>query len=145
MNDPVFVRVGQGVRNLNPVAQNALNRQPVAWDDFVQPPAIEQLHDDEGFAIGLTDFVDGADIGVVQKRGMLCLSNQARAGSFVEAMLPGHGLDRDLSPQPRIAGAIDLAHPARAKRGKDFVGAESSAGSKNHWQFRGARASSRAL
>jgi hypothetical protein len=64
---------------------------------------------------------------------MLCLPDQARSGSFVEAKLSGNGLDGDLSAQPRVACPIDLAHPARAKRGKDLVGAESSAGSKNHW------------
>ena len=43
-------------------------------------------------------------------------------------------LDGDVAPQPRIAGAIDLAHATGADGGNDFVWAESSA-----WSERGQR------
>ena len=36
----------------------------------------------------------------------------------------GQHLDRDVAPEPRVARAVDLAHPARAERDEDLVGAE---------------------
>src|SRR3989442_6299022 len=41
-------------------------------------------------------------------------------------------LDRDLAVQPRVAGAIDLAHSPRTERGDDLVGAEAGAGEEPH-------------
>jgi hypothetical protein len=37
-------------------------------------------------------------------------------------------LDRDLTAKPGVPRPIDLAHPARAEGGKDFIRAEPSAG-----------------
>ena len=39
----------------------------------------------------------------------------------------GQDLDGDVAPEPRIARAIDLAHPARADGGEDFIRAETGA------------------
>jgi len=33
-------------------------------------------------------------------------------------------LDRHVAPEPRVAGAIDLAHSSRTERGEDLVGTE---------------------
>jgi hypothetical protein len=35
----------------------------------------------------------------------------------------------DLAAEPRVLGAVDLAHAARAERGDDLVGTEAGAGS----------------
>ena len=36
-------------------------------------------------------------------------------------------LERDLASEPRVAGAVDLAHPPRADQRDDFVRAKTSA------------------
>ena len=41
-------------------------------------------------------------------------------------------LDRDIPSEPRIAGAIDLAHASGAERGQDFVGTEARASGQSH-------------
>ena len=40
----------------------------------------------------------------------------------------GQHLDRDLAAEPRVARAVDLAHPAGAERRDDLVGPQASAG-----------------
>ena len=40
----------------------------------------------------------------------------------------GQNFDGDYSIEARVASAVDLAHPARAERGDDFVMTESSPG-----------------
>src|SRR3970282_2489818 len=44
----------------------------------------------------------------------------------------GQHLDRDASPEGRVARAIHLAHAARAERGDDRVGTETGAGRQRH-------------
>ena len=39
----------------------------------------------------------------------------------------GNRLDRDVAAQPRVPGAIDLAHAARADQSVDFIRAEARA------------------
>ena len=45
----------------------------------------------------------------------------------------GENLDGDGAIEPRVAGLVDLAHPARAKRRDDFVRAEPLAGSQGQF------------
>jgi hypothetical protein len=64
---------------------------------------------------------------VVQRRrgtGFLFESLQA-AGVGGERR--GEHLDRHVASEPRIAGAVDLAHPTGAKRGDDLVRPKTSA------------------
>ena len=41
-------------------------------------------------------------------------------------------LDRDIAAEPRIVGAVDLAHAAGIEHGKDFVRTETARGQR-HW------------
>ena len=41
-------------------------------------------------------------------------------------------LDRHLAPEPRVLRPVDLAHPARAERREDLVGAELRSGGERH-------------
>ena len=54
-------------------------------------------------------------------------SKRARTSGFDERCWRQH-LDRDLASEPRVAGAIHLAHAAGAERGDDLVGAEAGTG-----------------
>ena len=42
--------------------------------------------------------------------------------------------DGDRAIEPRVAGRVDFAHPARAERREDLVGAEARAGGESHVQ-----------
>jgi hypothetical protein len=48
-------------------------------------------------------------------------------------------LDRDLTVQPWIAGAVHLAHPAGAERAQNLVRSEASARSEGHMPATGRR------
>ena len=62
-----------------------------------------------------------------ERRDGAGLALEPRQASRVAGERRGQDLDRDLAPEPRVPGAVDLAHPARAERGEDLVGAEVSA------------------
>ena len=46
------------------------------------------------------------------------------AAAGVVRDIGGQDLDGDVAAQARIAGAVDLAHGARAQAGDDFIGSE---------------------
>ena len=46
---------------------------------------------------------------------------EAGAAVLVADALGGQDLDRDLAAEARVAGAVDLAHPAGAERGEHLV------------------------
>ena len=62
----------------------------------------------------------------------LRLALEAREALGVLRERGGQRLDRDVAPEPRVAGAIHLAHAARAERRDDLVGAEAGAGGQGH-------------
>ncbi len=66
MRDGTAVRVGQCTCDLDAVAQDGFDRQTTDPDQLPQRPAIHQFHDDVQLAIELSDFVDGADVGMAQ-------------------------------------------------------------------------------
>ena len=60
-----------------------LERQRSGGDLVVEGFAVEVRHRDEGVPLDLVDFVDGADVGVVERGGGLGLAEEARLGFVV--------------------------------------------------------------
>ena len=96
--------------------------QPLA-----QRLALEQFEDDVSGPVLGTDVVDGEDVGMIQggnRRGLLLEAVQAVE---IGGAVGGDHLDRDVAPEPRVPGAVNLAHPSRPERGQKFVWTETAA------------------
>jgi hypothetical protein len=111
MNDVAIVRMGQSRGDLYPVAEYGLDRQPHRANERVQRLAIDQLHHDVQFAAEFADFVDRADIGVVQRGGRAGLVQQKIPCGGVPDDLGAEQLEGDVAVQEFIASAIDDAMP----------------------------------
>jgi hypothetical protein len=61
---------------------------------------------------------------------------EARAALGVVCHRGRKNLDGHVSVEPRVGGAIHLAHPARAERRDDGLGAEMGAGSERQTAYR---------
>ena len=66
------------------------------------------------------DVVDGEDVGVIERGDGARLLLEAAQPVRIGREPRGQDLDRDVAPEPRVAGAVHLAHPARADRGDDL-------------------------
>ena len=133
VDDPLLVRGGEAVDDLERVVDRAARRDPAAREHRAKRLPFEQLLDDIGRAVvARADVVDGGDVGVVQDPG--------RAGLLLEAAqavgVGGEGgrqdLDRHLAAEARVSRAVDLSHPPRSDRREDLVGPESGAGLQRH-------------
>jgi hypothetical protein len=86
--------------------------------------AIDVWHDDEDTVVLFADFVDGADVGMVQCRGRPRLVDQPLPGPATsKAMLRQH-LDRDLAAERGVFRKKDLTHPSGAKFPDDPIVAD---------------------
>ena len=77
---------------------------------LVQRFPVHQFHHDEGLAVVLADFVNGDDVGMVQRRSSFGLLDEASAAVGISAARFGQQFDGDQAFQARIPGLIDPAH-----------------------------------
>ena len=68
------MRGGQRVGNLDAEFENLLDFHGPAFDAMLQRRTLQILHDDKWAAFVLIDIVDGADVGVIQRRSRPCFT-----------------------------------------------------------------------
>ena len=61
-------------------SSSASSLDGAAGDAMLQRYAVQKLHDDEGLAVCVVDFVDGADVGMIQRRGGLRFALESGPG-----------------------------------------------------------------
>ena len=81
---------------------------------------------------GLADFIDGANVRVIERCGGARFAEEPCASFGFEGQLAREHLQRDISSELRIARAIHLTHAASANEGNDFIRAEMRAGRERH-------------
>ena len=93
------------------------------------PPAsaLDQLHDESRGAVALLQTVDLRDVRMIERGEDFGFTLEARQPLAIGRHGLGQHLDGDGALQVGIAGAIHLAHAARADLGGDFIGTESGA------------------
>ena len=93
-----------------------------------QSLTVHQFADDEIFS----PIINADDVGVVQSGNGSGFLLEALAARGVASEIIGQDFDRDFTIEARVAGLVDLAHPARADGLEDFVRAKSCAWYKGH-------------
>ena len=93
-------------------------------DPLGQTLAVDVLHDDEDAVVFFADFVDGADVGMVERGGGLGLVDQPLPGLIAAAPPLGQHLDGDFAAERGVFREKDLSHPARAQLPNDSVVAD---------------------
>ena len=88
---------------------------------MLQRRPVEELHDEERAAVLLADIVDGADVGVVQRRCGARLAAESGQGLGIFREVRRQELQRDEALQPRILGFVHDAHSAAAQLLDDAV------------------------
>ncbi len=118
----LLVGVGQSLRDLLhhvelvPEVVEAPRR-----DQFLEVRPVQQLHGQIELALLAAEVEDGDDVGMVQGRGGLRLALEALHELVVGGVELGHRLDRDVTVERPVVGAIDVAHGSGADLGEDEV------------------------
>src|SRR5260370_20375120 len=94
---------------------NALDVQGLAGDAMLEGLAFEKLHDNEILFFVLVDVVNGADVGVIQRRSGARFAVNALVGRMVLGELFRKKLQAHEAPEPQVLGFVDDAHAAAAE------------------------------
>lgn len=105
MNNATVVRVSHGIGDLEAVAEHLLDRHAVRRDHAVERLPGDQLHRDVDLSAGLADFMDSADMRMVQCGGRFCFAEQTCACGRIGERRGGQYLDRDIPVESLIVGA----------------------------------------
>src|SRR5436309_4939847 len=131
-DDGAFVCGLDGPGDLAADLQRLAHRKRPAREPLRQGLALDQLEHQVGRAGGVLEPKDPGDVRMVERGQEPRLALEARQpfGILCEGL--GEPFDRHLAPETRVARPVDLAHPARAERRGDLVGAEAGTCSERH-------------
>ena len=115
VDDPGSVRRLERVGDLDRERQQLIDLERAPADPMLQRRPVEELHDEERAAVLLADIVNGADVGVIQRRRGACLAAESRQGLGIVGEVWRQELQRDEALQPGILGFVDDAHSAAAQ------------------------------
>ena len=97
-------------------------RQRAARENVAQALAFEQLRNHEGRAVMLPDIVNTENVGMIERSDGASLLLETPQAVGIGGERGGQNFDGDIASQTLIAGAINLAHAARADQRNEFVG-----------------------
>src|SRR6266404_194550 len=95
-----------------------------SWRRPADISAVDKLHRDVVRAATLANFVDVRDVGMVERRGRLCLAHEALHAIAIRTNIGGQNFQCDFAIESCVLRQINLTHPARANLRADFVAAE---------------------
>ncbi len=112
MNDALGVRGVEAVGDVDGEGEEAFEVHGAAGDGVLEGLALEVLHRDEGLAVGVADFVDGADVGVVEGGGGFGFAAETFEGLGIAGERFGEEFQSDETVEERVLGFVDDAHSA---------------------------------
>ncbi len=93
-----------------------------------------------GAPVVLADVVERDDVRMGERGYRARFQLETTAAVGILRVVGGQNLERDVAPQPRVAGAIHLAHSACTNRRDDLIRPEANTGGKTHGYLLGALA-----
>jgi hypothetical protein len=115
MDDALLVRVLERCGDLHAQRQHVLHRKRPRLQFRRQRLPGNALHDQIVHAILLAYVVDGRDVWMAQLGQGASFFAEPAACGFIRQHAGGKYLDRDVTLQPLVAGAIHDPHAARAE------------------------------
>jgi hypothetical protein len=124
MRHAVAVRLVEGAGNLGPVLKHLRHWQRPLFQPRRQRLSFQVFHDNKINAVLPADVVQRADVGMIQAGDGFGLALETLPACRIVGEMRRKNLDGNSAVQARIPRLIDFAHPARAERRDNFVGAE---------------------
>ena len=114
MNDSLGVKCFKGLRHLYGNIEKFFKLQRFPVNALLQTLAFQPLHDDEGMAAVIVDFMDGANVGVIQPRRGPGFALEAVQRLAVAQQIVGNELQGNMASEAHVFRLIDNAHAATA-------------------------------
>jgi len=110
MDDALLVRRVERLGNLHTQVEHLVQVHGFVPDQMLQGLAVQKLHDDEGMAVMLADFVNCADAGMVERRSGARFALEPLERLTVLGRLLGQELQRHRTAQAEVFGLVHHTH-----------------------------------
>ncbi len=110
VNDALFMRADEPPGDLLRDSKRARKRERALPQKLAQSFPLDELHDDEGHTVGLVDFVNDGDVGMLEGGRGLGLLDETALSVLVGDELRGKDFHRHFALQTEVEGAIDDSH-----------------------------------
>ena len=127
VDDATLVRGSQALSDCDAAVDRLARGNRAVLERLAQRHPFEQLGDDERRAVVLTEVVHGEDVRVIERGGGAGFLFEAREPFRIAGKCRRQHLDRHDALETIVAGAVDLAHAARAERTEDLGRAKARA------------------
>src|SRR6267378_7849378 len=121
VNDPFGVGSIQGIGDFDANGNHGVQFHGPARDDELEGRAVEKLHSDETLAVVLADFINGANVGVVQSGSGASFAAETLESMRVTDQIVGEEFESDKAAEVGVFGLVDDAHAAAAQLFNDAV------------------------
>ena len=121
VDDPLAVGRVQCVGNLNGDVEQGLAVQRAAGNAVLQRLAIQELHGNEWLSLGLADLIDGADVGMIERRCRAGLAAEALQRLRVLGYVRRKEFESYETAEFSVFGLVDDTHPPAAQLLGDAV------------------------
>src|SRR5271169_5228995 len=121
MDDSLAVGGVERIGHFDGQGEKAIEFHRAAVDEVLEGLAAEALHHDEEMALVLANFVDGADIGMVQRRCGPGFAAETLESLGVLRGIVGKKLESYEAAELSVFGFVDHTHAAAAKHFDDAV------------------------
>ena len=111
----------QGIRDLDAQIEYRFDLQRLASDSVPERLPLQQFHGNEGSSVRFVDFVDCADVRVVQRRRSFGFPLETAEGLRVVGEFVGQKLQGDVATELQVFGFINHAHAPAADPAEDAV------------------------
>jgi hypothetical protein len=111
VNDSLGVRRFEPFGDLDTQFEQQIERERLAVDAMLERLAFEALHRQEWLALVRPDFVDGADVGMVERGSGPCFALEPFERARIASQIRREEFQRDETAKFRVFGFIDHPHP----------------------------------
>ena len=137
MDDALVVRRPERLGDLARQRQRFLERQSALRDSIGKGRPGHELHDDRPRRLPGLNAIDMSDRRMADRREEARFAIEPHEAIRIGGHRIRQHLERNLAPEARVTGPIDLAHPACADERDDFIRAQACASWKRHRESTG--------
>ena len=112
MNDTLLMRRLQALGGLRGDVDHLVELEQTIADFVLDGLSLDESHGEEGLSLGLVDFKDGANVGMVERRRGLRLAQETFLGFGVLNGFGAEKLQSNGALELRVEGFIDNPHAA---------------------------------
>ena len=136
MHDALGMRGVERIGDLNAERKQSVEFHRAPCDHVLQRRAVEEFHHDEGAAILLADVVNGADVGMIERRRGLGFALKTAQGLGIAGDFIGKELEGDKTVEAGVLRLVNHAHAAAPQLFDDPVVGDGLAdhSGKNRWR-----------